>query len=190
MPFKMPQNVPFVGNPRQTLEDQLWASRKTGVSEGGDFFDTVHGRLFENKRTLPMYKDKPYSYAPSQRVRPMYRRKGVLALLTLLFLIFLYYTGGFRSSDQSVDSRNRWTWLKFFKSKKVVNWSERREKVVDAFILSWDAYKTYAWGGSLPVLMWVRLQTDVSRFPRPGSIPSYFKARRANGPQRPRVDYH
>lgn len=29
-----------------------------------------------------------------------------------------------------------------------VDWDERRERVKDAFILSWDGYEQYAWGTS------------------------------------------
>jgi len=41
-----------------------------------------------------------------------------------------------------------WDWAreKDGKAKNKADWLKRRERVVEAFELSWDAYERYAWG--------------------------------------------
>lgn len=97
-----------------------------------------------------MYKDKPYSYASSRRQRPAWKRKRNLGIAGLVVLFVLYFTGAF-SGDSNTDSvektKERWGWLT--RPEKVgttVDWMDRRERVKEAFTLSWDAYERYAWG--------------------------------------------
>ncbi|KAL9131842.1 MAG: hypothetical protein Q9217_000288 [Psora testacea] len=113
----------------------------TGASIGGkidQFFD---------QRQLPMYKDKPYNYSASRRIVPVYRRWRLVGgvLLTLLGLI---YWLGFSSTPvetkEQGKSKGLWRWAG--KSDTSVIWNSRREKVKEAFMLSWDGYEQYAWG--------------------------------------------
>ncbi|KAL9597052.1 MAG: hypothetical protein Q9179_004409, partial [Wetmoreana sp. 5 TL-2023] len=105
-----------------------------------------------DKKELPMYKDKPYNYATSRR-QPLYRKWrftiGVLLLLTGL----LYWVGIFSPTKATAKvkdtSRSTWSWLNNKPSGTDVDWNERREKVKEAFILSWDGYEKYAWGSDL-----------------------------------------
>lgn len=95
-----------------------------------------------------MYKDKPYAYAPSQRPRPLYRKKRVLGLLTLIVLGFLWYTGALSDhQERAATSLSQLGWLKT-ETKGVghADWAKRRERVVEAFELSWDAYERHGWG--------------------------------------------
>jgi len=46
-----------------------------------------------------------------------------------------------------VGKLNQWGWLAQEEGGKKVDWLERRERVVEAMELSWDAYERYAWGG-------------------------------------------
>lgn len=44
-----------------------------------------------------------------------------------------------------------WKWVQTLdeedtSSSKYVDWAERRERVKDAFVISWDSYETYGWG--------------------------------------------
>lgn len=158
MSFTIPKNVPSFGNPQRIVEDHVWGN--TAVARGGKTSphpnknagilggvqDRVGG-LFDSRNTLPMYKDKPYAYPASQRARPIWRRKRVLAF-ALLLLLLLYYFGAFgRHHDTVVSSTPMWAWLTAgSESGKAADWANRRERVVEAFTLSWDAYERYAWG--------------------------------------------
>lgn len=156
MSFSVPKNVPSFSNPQRLVEDHVWgssaharggkaSSHKTGMLGGVQ--DRVGG-LFDNRNTsLPMYKDKPYAYPVSQRARPIWRRKRVVGAV-LLLLLLLYYFGAFgRHHDTVASSGPIWAWLTSSSdSGKTADWSGRRDRVVEAFELSWDAYERYAWG--------------------------------------------
>lgn len=133
MAFSIPKNVPSFSNPQRQLEDRVWGN-------GGQ-----SSFLNPDRNSLPMYKDKPYAYPPSQRSRPLWRRKRLIAVF-FLFVIFLYHFGGFSKHHDTFTSRPSWSWLKKSESEANVDWTERREHVVDAFKVSWDSYHRYAWG--------------------------------------------
>lgn len=164
MSFTIPKNVPSFSNPQRAVEDRLWASSGVTARSGGhrgggggvgggiigDGLDKVGGFLGSNKgATLPMYKDKPYAYPHSSRSRPFYRKKRCMAWF-LLMVVAVAYLLGFFGQDKydRMPSLKTSDWLKTEKdtSSAKVDWLERREKVVGAFELSWDAYKRYAWG--------------------------------------------
>lgn len=68
-----------------------------------------------------------------------------------VFFLFLtlYLMGAFSSKDKNATEKAKegWSWLKRpEKSGTNVDWLDRRERVVEAFTLSWDAYERYAWG--------------------------------------------
>ncbi|KAI9870052.1 MAG: mannosyl-oligosaccharide alpha-1,2-mannosidase, partial [Watsoniomyces obsoletus] len=62
MSFAVPRNVPNFNNAQRQFEDNVW-NKVTG-----------------NEKGLPMYKDKPYHFQPSQRRKPWFRRKRILGL--------------------------------------------------------------------------------------------------------------
>ena len=145
MAFTVPKNVPSFTNPNRLEEDRLWGSSGvTARSAHGGVLGNVGGLLHTDRRSsLPMYKDKPYHYAPSQRSTPIYRRKRVLGLFTLLVFFGLWWFGYFQEHHQ----RAIVGWMKTdTKAKSKADWMKRRERVVEAFELSWDAYERYAWG--------------------------------------------
>ncbi|KUJ22367.1 family 47 glycosyl hydrolase [Mollisia scopiformis] len=160
MSFSIPQNVPSFTDPQRELENRVWgssgvtsrsgASHSNGVMSGmqdrvGSFFDKSRG-------DLPMYKDKPYSYATSRRRRPFWKRKRNMGGLAALFCLILLYYRGFFGGGTPEDltsgekSKNNWSWLKGSEKAGTVDWLERREKVKEAFTTSWDSYERYAWG--------------------------------------------
>lgn len=140
MSFSIPKHVPDFGDPGRTLEDRAWAalSRRSG---GG----VLKGGLFEAD-TLPMYKDKPYAYAPSRRLRPWWQRKKVLGIIGTAVVFLLYLMGFFSGHPEAKTSGSAFSWLGLSQDKDRVDWDERRKSVVDAFEVSWDAYERYAWG--------------------------------------------
>lgn len=93
-----------------------------------------------------MYKDKPYSYASSRRRKPLWQRKRVGGI-ALAFVIFVLYLSGFFSSSKEDNKPAKSSWS-FFKGKEdaLQDWLDRRDRVREAFALSWDAYKEHAWG--------------------------------------------
>ncbi|PSR91905.1 endoplasmic reticulum mannosyl-oligosaccharide 1,2-alpha-mannosidase [Coniella lustricola] len=167
MSFTVPKNVPSFSNPQRALEDHLWTSSgvtarssRGGAGGGGggggpaagilgDGFDKVGDFLNPNRGTLPMYKDKPYAYPLSSRARPFYRRKRNMAWFLLIVVGVAYWLGMFGEQGyQKMPSLKTANWLKSEEalSNDKVDWLDRRERVVEAFELSWDAYARYAWG--------------------------------------------
>lgn len=150
------QNTPTFPSPQREMENRAWgasgitarshtAHTNAGVISG---MQDRMGTFFEKKSDLPMYKDKPYSYASSRRRQPVWRRKGVIGIATA-FGLFMLYMLGFFSSHESADAEPKrgWTFLPGKgKSGSKVDWLERRESVREAFAISWDAYERYAWG--------------------------------------------
>ncbi|KAF2973006.1 hypothetical protein GQX73_g493 [Xylaria multiplex] len=153
MSFTVPKHTPSFNNPQRVVEDHIWGS--TAVARGpnsrngagGGIFSGVQDRLFENRNALPMYKDKPYAYPPSQRHRSLWRRKRTGGF-ALLVISLLYYFGAFSKHHDTVTSvPSPWTWLtSTSESGKSADWLGRRQRVVEAFTLSFDAYSRYAWG--------------------------------------------
>ncbi|KAI9746814.1 MAG: mannosyl-oligosaccharide alpha-1,2-mannosidase, partial [Candelina submexicana] len=151
MSFSLPDNVPAFNNPQRRFEDGRWGS--SGRVHGQRNADTVNsvgdriGGLLD-KRQLPMYKDKPYSYAVSRKQSYFMRRRRVIAGAIVILLGVLYWVGLFsRSAPVSTESGTKaWSWLKKQPSSVAVDWLERRERVKEAFMLSWDGYEKHAWG--------------------------------------------
>lgn len=157
----MSYSVPSFSAPQREMDNRVWGasgvSARTAQQKGvinevqnkvGDFFERGRG-------DLPMYKDKPYSYASSRRQRPAWKRKRNFGFAGLVVLFVLYFTGAFSDApntdgvakDSVEKGKDLFGWLKSpEKEGSQVDWLERREKVKDAFTLSWDAYKRYAWG--------------------------------------------
>lgn len=148
--FSIPQNVPSFTNPQRELENRAWASsgvtaRSANASSG--VLSGMQGRFFEKNRDLPMYKDKPYSYASSRRQRPVWKRKRVIGVVISFVMMVLYFLGLFgNDATATKEAKKSWNWLQRPESSSKVDWLDRRERVKEAFILSWDAYDRYAWG--------------------------------------------
>ena len=151
MSFSVPRNVPNFDNPQRGLENRYWESSGRSRAQNGQARNGLGGKFddFFDRRQLPMYKDKPYSYAASGKRRPWFRRKQGLAVVLLCAVGFLYWLGPF-SSPAKVNVVNKvgtssWTW-RGKSGSEIVDWNDRRERVKDAFKLSWDGYEKYAWG--------------------------------------------
>ena len=103
-----------------------------------------------DKKELPMYKDKPYNYAGSRKQTPLYRQKLFIGGAILVLIWFAYWFGIFSPSVAKPKLRETnkgaWNWLSSPTASAPVDWDDRRDKVKEAFILSWDGYEHYAWG--------------------------------------------
>lgn len=158
MSFTVPKNVPSFSNPQRLAEDRLWAASGVTSRSGhraagghlnghgllGGVQDRVGNLLDPSRNTLPMYKDKPYMYAPSHRARPLYRRKRVLGIVAV-FVVCMVYIFYF-SEHETFASIGQFRWWFSADRGKRVDWLKRRQRVVEAFELSWDAYERYGWG--------------------------------------------
>ncbi len=154
MSFSRPRNAPAFGDPQQRkMEDSIWSgSGKSRFPETGHS-NGVAGRIgsiLGDKKELPMYKDKPYNYARSRRKPFWPGGKRLAVLLLLVFFAMLYLLGVvLRGTDAGPNAgTTSKLWEAFSKTEKAVNWDERRERVKDAFRVSWDAYEKHAWGTS------------------------------------------
>ncbi|KZL73328.1 glycoside hydrolase family 47 protein [Colletotrichum tofieldiae] len=155
MAFNVPKNVPSFSNPQRVLEDRYWGASavnsRSGRGGNSGIFHGVQGRvedLLGTRGQLPMYKDKPYAHHASRRFRPLWRRKRSILVTLLLLFSGLWFFGFFSEGSKARESASTWTgWLGASEpTGKKVDWLKRRERVVEAFELSWDAYERYAWG--------------------------------------------
>ncbi|TAQ90505.1 hypothetical protein B7494_g1190 [Chlorociboria aeruginascens] len=153
--FSIPKNVPSFSHPQRELENRAWGSSGVSVRSSATGSNGVIsgmqdrvGTFFEKNGDLPMYKDKPYSYASSRRRRPLWKRKRVLGIGVSFVILVLYYLGILGGDDSALKpSKDRWSWLQMPDGGgKKVDWFNRRERVKEAFTLSWDAYQRQAWG--------------------------------------------
>ncbi|EGC42817.1 mannosyl-oligosaccharide 1,2-alpha-mannosidase [Histoplasma capsulatum var. duboisii H88] len=157
MSFKLPSNVPSFSSQRE-YEDGYWRATRTNVDNHGFSFASFMNP--NSNSNLPMYKDKPH-YA-SRQVRR--RRKITWVLAGLVFLGIVWVLVHMTAPGQVVRMKttkhggNLWKWMRALEKEKggfegderdgkgVVDWAARREKVRDAFIISWDDYASHAWG--------------------------------------------
>lgn len=159
MAFSGPNNPPSFVAPQREVENRAWASsgvtaRSAATHTNGGVIGNVQDRVGdffkEKKGDLPMYKDKPYSYAASRRQRPLWKQKRTWGVAGIFGLIILYTTGFFGGHSDRKEKLS-WNWSsKHSKGASKVDWFERRDQVKEAFTLSWDAYERYAWG----MLVW------------------------------------
>jgi hypothetical protein len=160
MSFSIPKNVPSFTNPQRELENRVWGAsgvtaRSAGTHSNGGLMSGMQDRMgvfFDgNRGDLPMYKDKPYSYVASRRHRSIWKRKRTWGTGGLFLFVVLYFMGFFGSDAEAAKkAKNGWSWLQRpEKGGPKVDWMDRRERVKEAFTLSWDAYDRYAWGMSI-----------------------------------------
>ncbi|KAL8989228.1 MAG: hypothetical protein Q9177_001847 [Variospora cf. flavescens] len=142
MSFSSSGNV----NGHHRHKDGLWGSTGQNGYTKSDIGAKLDG--YFDKRELPMYKDKPYNYTSSRRKSLYQKWRFTFAMLLLLagvlYWIAIFSPAKARAKASDI-SQNTWWWLNEPSSVKV-DWDDRREKVKEAFILSWDGYEKYAWG--------------------------------------------
>ncbi|OJD27023.1 hypothetical protein ACJ73_01585 [Blastomyces percursus] len=155
MSFKLPRNVPTFSSSQRQYEDGYWRARSNINDQDFSFSSFVNPGFNSD---LPMYKDKPY-FAPRRARRR--RRLTLLVMVGLVFLAIVWllvYKTAPREMMRMKSGKqggSLWKWMKDMergKGKELeadtgpVDWEERRQKVKDAFIVSWDDYARHAWG--------------------------------------------
>ncbi|KAJ5257255.1 Mannosyl-oligosaccharide 1-2-alpha-mannosidase [Penicillium angulare] len=127
-----------------------------GQQRGGlvapGFSTSKVGSFFESERTLPMYKDKPY-FTP-RRTAPRRRWRYIGAVFGLCVLLLFWYTtsspklppGSVSGSDSK--GYELWKWMQTLDDEPSaeVDWEACRDRVRDAFLVSFDSYEKEAWG--------------------------------------------
>ncbi|KKZ58585.1 mannosyl-oligosaccharide alpha-1,2-mannosidase [[Emmonsia] crescens] len=152
MSFQLPNNIPSFSSSQRQYEDGYW--RATRANIGNHDFSFASFVNPNGNNDLPMYKDKPYF--ASRRARRRRRRIGwVVAGLVFLGIVWLFMhktaPGEIVRLQSGKQGGNLWKWMKSVEKGKgdelgVVDWASRRERVRDAFIISWDDYADHAWG--------------------------------------------
>jgi mannosyl-oligosaccharide alpha-1,2-mannosidase len=148
MSFSVPKQVPTFQAAQRQLEDTVWGNSRAAQQRIGFINDTVGRKIgsYFNEDELPMYKDKPYSHGSSGRNAPFWRRKRTLAGGVIFFFGLLYALGLFSSKSTRYEGGRKTTWDWITKGDSNVDWTTRRERVKEAFIVSWDAYSEHGWG--------------------------------------------
>lgn len=106
---------------------------------------------------LPLYKDKPYSHPAATKYTPTSSRTRLI-LPILAALVFIFYISGgtsrlyphkLENPEKEYQKRPVTTSFNDMLSDPSIateRWEDRRERVKDAFKISWQAYEDNAWG--------------------------------------------
>ncbi len=144
-----PRNVSSSTNQQRPSEDATWRSSGHSRSQNGHSRSGIGSKVdgFFEKQQLPMYKDKPYSYAASRRKQPLYKQWRAMLGVVCFILGLIYWFLLSPSTPAKVKSKgtSAWGWMSG-PGAATVDWDDRRERVKEAFTLSWDCYAQYAWG--------------------------------------------
>ncbi|KAF3901434.1 hypothetical protein ABW21_db0202463 [Orbilia brochopaga] len=152
--FSIPRNVPSFTNPQRQNEDAFWASSGSGSahkSSSGGGGNSVHNRIggiFRSSASdLPLYKDKPY-YSSASSTYGYRRRRRDIFLRKRVGVVVILAIGANASAGTTPKASKESTGWFGGKTQKAdgKRWLERRERVKDVFLLSWNAYSNYAWG--------------------------------------------
>ena len=144
-----PSNTAYMDSVRPSANGS-WAASKMHA-QNGNTANGIGQKLegFFDNRQLPMYKDKPYSYVSSRRKPPPYKRPQILLGVLLAFFGLLYWLGIFSplmSKPRRVIEPGKVDLSRLMPGLAAVDWEDRRERVKEAFVLSWDGYEQNAWG--------------------------------------------
>jgi mannosyl-oligosaccharide alpha-1,2-mannosidase len=152
MSFSIPKNVPSFTSPNREFEDVGWAAANSNLSPRtsskrsvtiGNITQGAVGGLFGKDRDLPLYKDKPYYQSSARNQRKTWRWKRFGGVIVVVLGI-LYWLGLLPGVGKRIPRKHTG-------EGGVVDWDERREKVKDVFLLSWNAYEKHAWGKAIPL---------------------------------------
>lgn len=136
------------GNGRSRFQENGYANGNT--TSGSGVAEKISG-IFggDSKSSLPMYKDKPFAYPGSGRRGGWMKSKRVVVVFFLsvagLFWWFSTDTSPANTKSGLASKSSSGSWFAS-SSSKPADWNERRERVRDAFKLSWNGYENHGWG--------------------------------------------
>lgn len=161
MSFQIPNRVPAFNSAQREAEDGYWqaanSSQQAAKHSGFEFTNRI-GNFMNPSRELPMYKDKPYYSTRGGTASRRKRRKRFWVTIGIAFVVSLWWLLG-RSPDGHIErgikrmhGTELWKWIQsidtagFTTGDEKVDWEERRQRVKDAFVISWEGYKEHAYG--------------------------------------------
>lgn len=130
----------------------------------------IHNFLSDGDKALPLYKDKPYMGGRSRKGGALTGKRRVIGAALGGFIFVLWLFGFFSSSkakgagldgvsgsagleDVAGGGGSIWKWIVKSEQRALggpvseAEWRERKDKVREAFAISWDGYEKYGWGG-------------------------------------------
>jgi hypothetical protein len=147
-----PRNEPLFSGISDS-PNNVWRSRKQDAHSNGltnGSIGTKVSDFFQEKKDLPMYKDKPNF--PGSRRKGTWLKKRAYGCVAVVFMLLLWWKGILGGQTTKVDplpakseETSSW-WSSSGKSTADAIWEGRRDAVRDAFTTSWDGYEKYAWG--------------------------------------------
>ncbi|KAK5110799.1 hypothetical protein LTR62_005510 [Meristemomyces frigidus] len=106
----------------------------------------------DRRNSLPMYKDKPFSYPGGRRKVPWYRRRRIIGVVLVSIATISWWFGILsplshltRPSEKSPAKKSQSSWS-LFAGSGAVDWEDRAQQVKEAFQLSFSDYEKHAWG--------------------------------------------
>ncbi|EZF32531.1 hypothetical protein H109_04442 [Trichophyton interdigitale MR816] len=163
MSFQIPNRVPAFNSAQREIEDGYWRAATTNsqfAKQSGIQLTERIGNFITPSRELPMYKDKPYYKSRGPYSGGRKRKKALWIAICIGFLVGLWWFLGGRSGHTGIvrpigmKGGDMWKWMQEFekgvvsgKEKgKTIDWEERKQRVKDAFLVSWEGYEQDAWG--------------------------------------------
>ncbi|PGH03529.1 hypothetical protein AJ79_07364 [Helicocarpus griseus UAMH5409] len=153
--FSLPNTVPSFSANQREYENNYWAARR--ATQNPFAFSNIFN---PEDGDLPMYKDKP-KYAARGRRGVRGRRRFMWVLIGVVFLSIVYMLVNVMAPQElqrmhsGQHGGNLWKWMHAMEKskdgsepgeKRGIDWNLRRDRVRDAFIVSWDDYTRHAWG--------------------------------------------
>lgn len=150
-----PRHVSTPYDPPQTQRN---GRRSTLMGEKlNDISNMITGNAPQGE--LPLYKDKPYSHPAATKYTPSKSRSRMLLPIIAALIFIFYVSGGTSRFLKKVDVGNdpedflrkhpittSFNDMLSDPSVPTETWEDRRERVKDAFKISWQAYEDNAWG--------------------------------------------
>ncbi|KAK2882741.1 hypothetical protein FQN49_000053 [Arthroderma sp. PD_2] len=165
MAFQVPNRVPAFTSAQREIEDGYWRAATTNslfAKQSGIQLSEKIGNFITPSKELPMYKDKPYFQSRGRNPGQRKRKKVLWVTICVGFLVSLWWFMGGREGHAGIarpigmKGGEMWKWIQDFekgvaggKGKQkgdAIDWEERRQRVKDAFLVSWEAYEQDAWG--------------------------------------------
>ncbi|KAM5471295.1 mannosyl-oligosaccharide alpha-1,2-mannosidase [Microsporum audouinii] len=163
MAFQVPNRVPVFNSAQREIEDGYWRAATTNshfAKQSGLQLTERIGNFITPSRELPMYKDKPYYQSRGRHPGGRKRKKALWVAICVGFLVGLWWFLGGRSGHAGIvrpigmKGGELWKWIQEFEKgvvagkgkSNMINWEERKQRVKDAFLVSWEGYEQDAWG--------------------------------------------